>query len=796
MEVRDEPSSEWVGAEGSTRRGRLARGLVFAVALAATVPTTGDFGLTWDEPAYRYSQVKSGQWWERLTQARSWGDMQALLDPDALLFYWPYGRHGINFHPPLAGQLNLATHTVFGAWMKDVPARRMASVLEFALTITLGFGFLARRYGTWVGAIAAGALLLTPRVYGQAHLAETDIPGLLLWVATTLAFWKGLQEPHARGWRVLVGVLLGLAFLEKMAAVIVLLPLLIWLVGGRLPKTFLRREGRADWLDGVATTLAMLVPLGIAFGEILRLKAVLPPPDKTDLFVTRPSSAIPGLILAAPLLVWFIRQLLGRLFRTSAVWGVERPALETWTAILAFAPVVSWLGNPAWWRETLPRLAHYYMLNTDRKSALPDIGIIYFGQIYNFSLPWHNAWVLLAITVPVCILAAGFLGIIYALVNLRRDQLPAYFLIHFLTLPALRMLPTPAHDGVRLFLPTFFFLAAFAGWGAIWLADGLASLLRVRPKGTRAVACILILMPALWQLVKVHPYELSYYNEFIGGARQAWRSGFELSYWFDAYDPQTLAELNKRFPKNAVVDFFAEKTESPTFFELQALGELRSDLMLGAATLDDTTFAWILTQDSKATTLRRLLVTLKPWYAVEPPQLQGARVVTVADSVAISRAFALQLLASGGEEPARVRRSAPSWIQQYMPRFGWFWGDGLERVPRRGLYEPMFAWARRDPGGLRAAAKAIAEGKPSDTNEDTRRLMAVLTRFDRAGSADGLFSKKLLGYRPQAVLEAAEILIAHPDALRSVLSCQGYTDTATIGGWLDRDLEGSSTGSK
>ena len=39
---------------------------VLAIALAALVPTVGDLGLTWDEPAYRYSQVMSAQWWEQL----------------------------------------------------------------------------------------------------------------------------------------------------------------------------------------------------------------------------------------------------------------------------------------------------------------------------------------------------------------------------------------------------------------------------------------------------------------------------------------------------------------------------------------------------------------------------------------------------------------------------------------------------------------------------------------------------------------------------------------------------------
>jgi hypothetical protein len=149
---------------------------VLLLALTALVPTVGDFGLTWDEPAYRYSQVLSIQWWEQLGQVRSWRDVEALVDPLNLLYFWPYGRHGINFHPPLAGQLNLAAHAIFGHWMKDIPSRRMASVIEFALAITIGFHFLARRYGRGVGLVMAGSLLLMPRLYGQAHLIDTDTP--------------------------------------------------------------------------------------------------------------------------------------------------------------------------------------------------------------------------------------------------------------------------------------------------------------------------------------------------------------------------------------------------------------------------------------------------------------------------------------------------------------------------------------------------------------------------------------------------------------------------------------------
>jgi len=390
-----EPTVATAGDRSASSRWRLGSVLVFAVALVALAPTTGDIGLTWDEPAYRYSQVMSAQWWDQLAHSRSWGDVRGLLDPETLLYYWPYARFGINFHPPLAGQLNLATHALFGTWMKDIPARRLATVIEFALTIAIGFGFLARRYGTAVGLVMAGSLLLMPRLYGQAHLIDTDIPGLLLWAATALAFWNGLHEKKGMPWRVLVGILLGLAFVEKMATVGVLLPLMLWLAAGHLTRTLTRHGSRADWIDGLATSGLMLLPLALAFQEIQGLQRQLPPPAQTNLFIHRPSSDLPGFILAVPLGIWLLRRLLSRIFPGSKLWGVERPALETWTAILAFAPVVGWLANPAWWSETLPRLAHYYTLSNNRRGALPDIQIIYFGQIYEYSLPWHNAWVLL-----------------------------------------------------------------------------------------------------------------------------------------------------------------------------------------------------------------------------------------------------------------------------------------------------------------------------------------------------------------------------------------------------------------
>ena len=328
-----------------TTRGRvpgrlgLTTALVLLVALAALVPTVGDFGLTWDEPAYRYSQVLSVQWWEQLARVRSWRDAEEVFDPLTLLYYWPYGRYGINFHPPLAGQLNLAAHALFGHWMKDIPARRMASVIEFALTITIGFHFLARRYGLWVGLVMAGSLLLDaaalrsgpPDRYRHAgpFALGGDRAGILERAARARRSamagrrrhpaWPGVHREDGRGHGAPSAALVA----DR---------------GSVAPIVHAHGRLGSPGSTALLTTGAMLAPLALAFQQIQMLQQRLPPPNRTDLFVHRPTSDWPGAILAIPLAVWFVRRLLGRLFpaaRSGESSGRRsRPGRRSWRSPL------------------------------------------------------------------------------------------------------------------------------------------------------------------------------------------------------------------------------------------------------------------------------------------------------------------------------------------------------------------------------------------------------------------------------------------------------------------------------
>ena len=87
---------------------------------------------------------------------------------------------------------------------------------------------------------------------------------------------------------------------------------------------------------------------------------------------------------------------------------------------------------------------------------------------------------------------------------------------------------------------------------------------------------------AAMAVYRVHPYELSYYNALIGGPRGAWSRGFDLSYWYDAFNSPVLADVNDRLPHAAQVDFLNDKSVLVTFQELQSLGAVRSDILLVA----------------------------------------------------------------------------------------------------------------------------------------------------------------------------------------------------------------------
>jgi len=129
-----------------------------------------------------------------------------------------------NYHPPLPLYFMAITGRLFRGDVQDfLIATRLATVIQFALLALVAYLFIKSEAGTAAGLFAAGLVALSPRLFGQALLATYDIPMTLMWVVTTIAFYKGMSS---RGWAVASGFAFGLALLTKENAL--LLPLALW----------------------------------------------------------------------------------------------------------------------------------------------------------------------------------------------------------------------------------------------------------------------------------------------------------------------------------------------------------------------------------------------------------------------------------------------------------------------------------------------------------------------------------------------------------------------------------------
>ncbi|MFC1610753.1 ArnT family glycosyltransferase [Myxococcota bacterium] len=233
--------------------------------------------------------------------------------------------------------------------------------------------------------------------------------------------------------------------------------------------------------------------------------------------------------------------------------------------MVMLSPLIAWLLWPWLWFDTIERLGAYLQFH------LQHYGILFYygGTLYGEKVaPWHAAWVMVALTVPLPILVLSLLGAWTPLRGLasqiraiirpgtgpelaHQDAAMRLGVLALLQagvqLAALSLPGVPVYGGVKLFLPLFPFVAILAGLGfAEILLEIQRSRLSGRTQSTLAIsAAFLLIMPGFLGLVAYHGTWLSYYNELARGIRGATASGFERQYYDLAYQelPRTLNAL-------------------------------------------------------------------------------------------------------------------------------------------------------------------------------------------------------------------------------------------------------------
>jgi hypothetical protein len=84
------------------------------------------------------------------------------------------------------------------------------------------------------------------------------------------------------------------------------------------------------------------------------------------------------------------------------------------------------------------------------------------------------------------------------------------------------------YDGLRHFLFVLPPVFIFSGFAFEWIGG------KMRNKWLRAGALLFVLSPGLIGIIKLHPYEYTYYNSFVGGTSGVFRS-HETDYWLTCY---------------------------------------------------------------------------------------------------------------------------------------------------------------------------------------------------------------------------------------------------------------------
>ena len=416
----------------------------------------------------------------------------------------------------------------------------------------------AARYADWFGRLSSESFTW-PVIL--KHWWSTDHPPLgSLWIALNMGLFSGATDLITAA-RIGAGMLFGAA-----AAA-----LFLWL-GSK----------RGDHAGLVAAAVFVLMPRLFAHGHFANLEmATLLLWLLTVIAFERgierrgwsvACGALFGLALLTKINALFLPVLL-------LPWGFlfhGRKALRNAVAMALCGPLIFVAGWPVMWYHPVETL-HAYIANKAQRMIIP---VYYLGAVYrDRTAPWHYPFVLLLATTPLPVLAAAAVGLRRHIRTLRakwkESAHEALVIWAFLFPVCLLALPgVPKYDGIRLMLPAYPFLAALAAEGAVAAWDSLG-------RARRSAGAALVAVLAAWLLLPVvalHPYQLCYYGELVGGPWGAAKLGFETTYWDDTFDARALDYLNKHVPPKGKVAFVAVGDFIWPQYYQRLLGEARPDI--------------------------------------------------------------------------------------------------------------------------------------------------------------------------------------------------------------------------
>lgn len=264
----------------------------------------------------------------------------------------------------------------------------------------------------------------------------------------------------------------------------------------------------------------------------------------------------------------------GALVSAYVLLRAKRRAWLPLTAYGCLAVLTLYAAWPFLWRSPLQHFADAVFL----MAKFPWGGrVLYEGGAYAVTeLPWEYVPRLLSFQLTLPALALGLAGILLALVAIVRRRPDADFLfllvVWFLApLAVVVLLDVQIYAAFRQLMfvfPAFFVLTAI-------VFDKIFYALRVRV--WPALFAGLVLAPGLIGIALLHPYEMIYYNELIGGVAGA-AGRFGLDHWGTTYR-EAIEFIGEVAPRDSLVLVGTREYHTMTPFA-------REDLRLAELTAD------------------------------------------------------------------------------------------------------------------------------------------------------------------------------------------------------------------
>ncbi len=572
--------------------------------------TEGTVAVGWDEPITTENGQRIVMWLGTFVSGLARADLSQVLDPVAI--GWSFGLN--NEHPPVAKAISGLGWALTRRWLPLPTAHRVGPMALAAALVALIYVAVrqtrAGRPGALVGALA---LLDMPRVFFYAHVAALDLPAAAMWFFAVWIFWRLASKARSLSWRSCQGqprsdskvASDGTPFHSvpdyEPSTVLKAAPHVIpsesaseesrcTSAGGACPfgrlrassgrqardsssqKTLLRMTFSlvaASLATRIATLWLWIVP-GLAFGLALATK-------------------ISNVLAPIGVGLWLLTAR-ERRWRWD-LWG--RLILAGPLGLLTVITLFPWL-----WSDTVARLEGWIRFFT---VSHYEIYQYYLGKTY-LELPWHFPIVTVLTTMPVSLLILAGIGAARALRPGPTQSAAALWLINALLMVIWFMRPASrAFD--RLLMPTYVFLAPLAGLGF----DVIAGWIRQKSEAhltyhvsrftpfISPILAIIVLAPGALAIARLHPFELAYYNEAIGGVHGAQRLRLETIYWASTYRA-VLPELNQRAKPGATVWVMPNSWDVLYYYQKAAL--LRDDLVMvrppgWGSFYDDSGVKWV-----------------------------------------------------------------------------------------------------------------------------------------------------------------------------------------------------------